>query len=349
MAIELIRRLLEARAFNPTPIGDQVVEYYIPFDELLGNNRTERALGQAMAAGARVAVVGPSGCGKSSLCEWVLGAPGGEFAATRIPVAIERDDTVTDPQAFAQHVIRLVSSSAAESTLISVSEREAILRGSGDQMSRPGREITKKAGIGLPDWMLKGELAREVTDYMESIDQPRSTTTIVEALEYLIGLIAHHGLQPVFVIDDSDAWLNIEGVRDRSSLVNEFFGRVLRMMAELPCGLVVAVHNDYLGTPGYRQAEGFLEQRINIPELPDGATIAALLDHRIQSCDEAATHHDVFDDPAVDALFSYYQGAGSRSLRKVLQTAQTALSIADDTEGEIVTSPMVESAVSEWN
>ena len=349
MAIELIRRLLETRAFNPTPIGDQIVEYYIPFDDLLGNDRTERALGQAMAFDARVAVVGPSGCGKSSLCDWVLGAPGGEFAATRIPVAIERDDTVTDPQAFAQHVIRLVSTSAAESTLISAEEREAILRGSGDHMSRPGREITKRAGIGLPDWMLKGELAREVTDYMESIDQPRSTTTIVEILEYLIGLIAHHDLQPVFVIDDSDAWLNIEGVRDRSSLVNEFFGRVLRMMAELPCGLVVAVHNDYLGTPGYRQAEGFLEQRINIPELPDGATIAALLDHRIKTCDDAAAHHDVFDDAAVEALFNYYQGGWQPEPAQGPPNGSTGPRHRDDTDGEIVTSPMVESAVSEWN
>lgn len=349
MAIELIRRLLEVRAFNPTPIGDQVIDYYVPFDELLGDNRTEHALAQAMIGGARVAVVGPSGCGKSSLCEWVLGAPGGGFAATRIPVAIERDETVTDPQAFAQHVIRLVSSHAAESALISAEEREAILRGSGDQISRPGREVTKRAGIGLPDWLLRGELAREVTSYMESIDQLRSTTTIVEALEYLIGLIAHHGLQPVFVIDDSDAWLNIAGVRDRSALVNDFFGRVLRMMAELPCGLVVAVHTDYLGTPAYRQAEGFLEQRITVPQLPDGALIAALLDRRIKTCDEAASHQEVIDESAVEALFSYYQGAGARSLRKVLQTAQTALGIADDTNGELVTSPMIESAISEWN
>lgn len=348
MAIELVRRLLEVRAFNPTPIGDQLIEYYVPFDELLASERTERALGQAMTTGARVAVVGPSGCGKSSLCEWVLGAPEAGFAATRIPVAIERDETVTDPQAFAQHVIRLVSGHAAESALISPEEREAILRGSGGRISRPGREITKKTSFGL-NWLLRGELAREVTDYMESIEQSRSTTTIVEALEYLIGLIAYHDLQPVFVIDDSDAWLNIEGVRDRSALVNEFFGRVLRMMAELPCGLVVAVHTDYLGTPGYRQAEGFLEQRITIPQLPDAATVAALLDRRIKTCDETAGHLDVFDEAAVEALFSYYRGAGARSLRKVLQTAQTALGIADATDSGIVTSAIVESAVSEWN
>ena len=349
MAIELMRRLLDARAFNPTPVGDQIVEYYVPFDDLLGTDRAEKTLRQAMVTGGRVAIVGPSGCGKSSLCDWVLGEPGGAFAATRVPVAIERDETITDPQAFAQHVIRLVSGNAAESALISNREREAILRGSGDTILRPGREITKRAGIGLPDWLLRGELAREVTDYVESINQPRSTTTILEALAYLIRLIAQQGLQPVFVVDDSDAWLNIEGVRDRSALVNEFFGRVLRMMAELPCGLVVAVHNDYLGTPGYRQAEGFLEQRIAVPELPGPDSVATLITHRITGVDDTASHLDVFENDALEALFGYYEGAGAKSLRKVFQTAQTALSLAVEANAEFVTTQMVESAVSEWN
>jgi hypothetical protein len=349
VASELIRRLIDARAFNPTPIGDEIIEFYVPFDDLLGYERTESALTQAMNTGARVAIVGPSGCGKSSLCEWVLGAPSGAFAATRIPVAIERDETVTDPQAFAQHVIRIVSKQAAETELISKSDREAILRGSGDRMVRPGRQVTKKTGLGLPDWLLKGELAREVTDYMESIDQPRSTTTILEALEYLINLIAHHDLRPVFVIDDSDSWLNVDGVRDRSTLITNFFGRVLRMMAQLPCGLVVAVHNEYLGTPGYSQAEGFLERRIDVPELPDQEGVARLVDHRIKTCDDSATCHDVFDTSAIHALFGYYKGAGLGSLRKVMQTAQTGLHLAYDAGAEHVTAETLESAISEWS
>jgi hypothetical protein len=349
MSIELIRALLAGRAFNPTPLGDQVVQFYVPFDDLLSTDRTEQTLRRAMIAGGRVAIVGPSGCGKSSLCDWVLGEPGGAFAATRVPVAIERDETVTDPQAFAQHVIRLVSSRAAEIAVISQDEREAIVRESGDTVVWPGRAVTNRGGIGLPAWLLRGELAREVTDYVESIDQPRSTTTILEALAYLIDLIAAQGPQPVFVIDDSDAWLNIEGVRDRSVLVNEFFGRVLRMMAELPCGLVVAVHNDYLGTPGYRQAEGFLEQRITVPELPDPASLAVLVTHRVRTVADTASHRDVFHRDALDALFGYYEGAGGRSLRKVFQTAQTALSLADESGADLVTTQMIESAISEWN
>lgn len=349
MSAALIRKLIEVHALNPTPRGDEIVEFYVPFDDLLGNKRTEASLLEAMNTGTRAAILGPSGCGKSSLCEWVLGAPGDAFAATRVPVAVERDETVTDPQAFAQHVIRTVSKNAVDSALISKQQRDHILRGSGDRIVRPGRETTKKSGLGLPHWLLKGELANEVTSYMESIDQPRSTTSVVDALEYLANLIASHDLQPVFVIDDSDAWLTVEGVRDRSSIVNDFFGRVLRMMAELPCGLVVAVHNEYLGTVGFGQAEGFLERMIQVPRLPDPETAARLVERRIQTCDETATWASVFSGEAVGALFGYYAGAGQHSVRKLLQAAQSGLHLAAEGDADTVTEEMVDSAISEWS
>jgi hypothetical protein len=82
-----------------------------------------------------------------------------------VPVSVERDETVTDPQAFAQHVIRTVSKHAMDSQLISGDERDGILRYSGERMVRPGREITTRGGLGLPAWLLKGEVAREVTTY----------------------------------------------------------------------------------------------------------------------------------------------------------------------------------------
>jgi energy-coupling factor transporter ATP-binding protein EcfA2 len=346
---ELILRLIDAHALNPTPIGDQVVEFYFPFDDLLGGNATEDTLRQAMTRGMRVSLVGPSGCGKSSLCEWVLGAAGGEFAALRVPVSVEEDDTVGSPQAFAQHVIRTVSKQAVDGALIDDRDRRQLLRASSDRMVRPGQETTRKAGLGFPAWLIKGELATDIKTYVESIDQKRSAASIVDALEYLVSLIKHHGLSPVFVIDDSDAWLNVAGVRDRSKLVNDFFGPVLRMMAELDSGLVVAVHNDYLGMAGYKQAEGFLELTVTIPELPSAAAVAGLIERRITACDGSATWEQVFDGRAIDALFGYYTGAGARSIRKVIQAAQSSLYVAAEASAEIVSEAAVDSAISEWS
>src|SRR5437764_12185478 len=109
MAVELLRRINQTHVLNPTPVGDEMTASYVPFDELFGKSLAEQPLRAAVEAGRRVGVVGPSGIGKSSLIEWVLGAPEDAFASIRIPVAVEPDATVTDPIAFAQHVIQMVS------------------------------------------------------------------------------------------------------------------------------------------------------------------------------------------------------------------------------------------------
>jgi energy-coupling factor transporter ATP-binding protein EcfA2 len=347
MPAELLAAILETHVLDPTPRGGDVVSYYVPFDDLLGQEAAETPLRAAVEAGRRVAVVGPSGAGKSSLIEWVLGIVPETFAAIRIPVAIEHDETVTDPRAFAQHVVRTVSKSALEAELISDEERRAALVGSSDRLVRPGREVSHRKSFGF-QWLLKGDLGKEVRAQMEGVDQDRSAAQVVDALGYLINLLADHGLQAVFVIDDSDTWLSIEGVKDRSSLVNAFFDRVLRMLAELPCGLVVAVHDEYLEMPGYRQAEGFLETTIRVPRLTDEDQLAQLLLHRIRASVDNAAIGEAFAPEALTALMGYYSGAAGFSLRKVVQAAQTSVQLAlDDGAGEVSESA-VDVAASDW-
>src|SRR5437870_3248636 len=118
MGAELLRRIVQTHVLNPTPVGDEMTDYYVPFDELFGKAVAEQPLRAAVEGGRRLAVVGPSGIGKSSLIDWVLGAPDDAFAAIRVPVSVERDETVTDPIAFAQHVIRTVSKYALDAEFI---------------------------------------------------------------------------------------------------------------------------------------------------------------------------------------------------------------------------------------
>jgi hypothetical protein len=170
----------------------------------------------------------------------------------------------------------------------------------------------------------------------------------VDALRYLIRLIERHDLRTVFVIDDSDTWLTIDGVKDRTNLVNGFFDRVLRMLAELPAGLVVAVHERYLAMPGYRQAEGFLETTIRVPQLPDAEALKRILDHRIKAADDSGNVSDAFEPSAMDELIGYYAGAADASVRKTMQAAQRAVQIACENESDLVTEAMVEAAISDW-
>jgi hypothetical protein len=349
MTAEFLRHIIQAHVLNPTPVGDEMTAYYVPFDELFGRSLAEQPLRAAVEAGRRVGVVGPSGIGKSSLIDWVLAAPEDAFAAIRVPVAVERDETVTDPISFAQHVIRTVSKYALDAELIDREERHGILQGSSNRVARlAGERTTSRRGSGGV-WFLSGELGREVRSFTDTVDQERSGAEILEALKYVIALLSDRGLRPIFVIDDSDSWLRIDGVKDRSALVNGFFDRVLRMLAELPAGLVVAVHNDYLSMPGYRQAEGFLETFIEVPTLAEPRMLSEMLTKRVSAVDDAAAAVDVFTDPAVDQLFGYYGGAASRSLRKTVQAAQTAVQMAAEEEAAVVEEPFVERAISDWN
>jgi hypothetical protein len=53
MARELLLNLIEVHALNPTPVGDQMVQAYVPFDTLLGGDQTETGLRNAMETGTR--------------------------------------------------------------------------------------------------------------------------------------------------------------------------------------------------------------------------------------------------------------------------------------------------------
>jgi Cdc6-like AAA superfamily ATPase len=188
-----------------------------------------------------------------------------------------------------------------------------------------------------------------VTAFVEGVEQDRSTTAILAVLKRLIEFIADLELRPIFLIDDSDAWLNIAGVVDRTNLISAFFGRVLRMLAELPAGLVVAVHASYLERDGFReQVEGFLERSVHIPALATPPVLATVLLHRLRTLDDGIAASDVFEDAAISELHGYYLDAASASLRRALQVAQRAVQLAAEAGLEVVSPEVVEAAVSDW-
>jgi ABC-type dipeptide/oligopeptide/nickel transport system ATPase subunit len=347
MSLDCLKAIVRDHALNPTPTGDDVVRYYVEFEELVPGTQIESALRSAVDSGSRVAVIGPSGAGKSSLCEWVLGQANAGLATVRVPVAVELDETVSEPQLFAQHVVRTLSQYALDASLMSVAQRDQALRASNERIARPGIQTATRSGAGL-SWLLHADIARDVTAYVESVDQARSTGAILDVLGRLIELIESHELRPLFLIDDSDAWLNIDGVTDRSGLVGAFFGRVLRMLAELPAGLVVAVHEEYLDMGAYRQAEGFIERSIRVPQIADVEGIGRLLRHRIRTVSDDIELSDVFAEEALQELFGYYGGAARRSVRRTIQAAQHSVHLAVESSSEVVSRETAEAAVSDW-
>lgn len=58
MSRELIEALRAAAAFDATPLPEDLATLHVPFDDLLGDETTERELRKAAEASGRIALVG---------------------------------------------------------------------------------------------------------------------------------------------------------------------------------------------------------------------------------------------------------------------------------------------------
>lgn len=345
MSRELIAVLRREAAFDPTPLAEDLAALHVPFDQLLGDARVERALAEAARAADRIALVGTMGGGKSSVLAHTL-THGNGFAALPISVAPESDETVTEPGAFAQHAVRVVSTWAAEVEMLSGDERDELLRSISDTRALPSRSRQVHAGltVQLP-WLVKGELARDIRRELEAgADVARSAAEHLEALKRLTRLIRAVELEPVLVVDDSDRWLR-RG-EPRRDLVAGFFGRVVRELAELQIGFAVAVHEHYLELDEYREATpGVLSARVDVPRLSEPGQLAEIIAHRIRSYGESG---ELLDDAALARLWEFYESDAGHSLRVTLQMVHTAVAEAALADHGYVGAGLIEAAIAAW-
>lgn len=97
------------------------------FSEIAGDGHIEQALGDGCRRFERIAIVGDSGTGKSSLTASVLGPLAEGVAPVVVPVAIEPNETVSEPRAMFAHVAAVIARVAADAAALSPSEREEAL------------------------------------------------------------------------------------------------------------------------------------------------------------------------------------------------------------------------------
>jgi hypothetical protein len=339
MSADDLAWLADQHAFDPYPRREDLAVYHLPFDDLTGGRGTEGRLRTAAHRGERVTVMGLSGVGKSSVIAYTLGPLEPGIVPFRVPVADEPPETVTSSLAFAQHMIRTVSLEAERGAMISPGEREQFLRDASDRHLLSRRERTTRRG-----WATKvgPELVNEIRSVTEPAELARSGSEVLDQAARLMELVQAAGLFPVVIIDDADAWLRLPG-SDRRDLAEAFFGQVLRSLAELPCGLVVAAHDQYKQLAGYQAAAGMLEFTIDVPVVPDPRALTRLLGHR------AAQHLDtpgieIIDLLAADLLFDYYQGPAHTSLRRTLVVFQGALEHAYENGDSVITARSIEAA-----
>jgi hypothetical protein len=345
-----LRAVVDNFAFDSFPRFDDLWRYHVPFDELLPGTGPHKGMESEVSAAARrgdrVAVVGPSGAGKSSIMSYVTSPLQEGVAPIRVPVRTENEVAVTDPRAFAQHVLATVARRSAEATQISEAERDKLLRAASDRVVAPARRGVK-GSLTLPLWLLGGGVAAEVSSAAgPDASFSRSGAEVFEQLGRVLELIGDHGLLPVLVIDDSDAWLRVSGEVDRTPVASRFFREVPRQLAELPCSVLFGVHEQYRQLPGYREAVDVLGVQVELPPLDDGA-VSRILDARLRLHTKRFKLGNVMTTDAVVALASHYRAQGRYSLRRVFNLANVAVRLALTEESDLVTGPLLDSALAE--
>jgi hypothetical protein len=325
---------------------------HVRWDELCGGTRVEGEIERLSQSGGRLAVVGPSGTGKSSAMAAVLGqlAPDvpERLVPLRIPMSVVERGVIASAD-FARHIVRQVLDWAAPE-LPSHRERDALEARIADlsrRSDRPRREgFALNVPLSLVSPRLAGLTANLARDLRASESGWEARVTGGEpwrALGDLVEIFRARGLEPFFVLDDTDIWLRAVYAAEAEEIVRGFAANVRTMLTELDCGLALQVHTEYLEYPAVRETARRLTL-VHLPRLPDAvAGLGRILTRRLEVAQVAGTVADAFTPGALEELARIYEA--DADLRRVLAVADEAAGEAlQDEAAEMVDRSAVRAA-----
>lgn len=328
MSRGLLSKMFQGHVFDAMVLERQMNALHVPFDSILQSNSVEAALLGAVEKAERVALSGHSGCGKTSVARYVLDPAPNGIAPIFVPLAYEEQAIITQPKAFAQYLVDVMTKVADRAGQLPRGLRDDVLRSATKDQQVPVIATKRGGGISVPAWLLAGNLARDVTRTAGGGSLPRSEQEMLELANTVVGVIESHDLFPVLVMDDTDRLI---GHHQADDVIPAFFGRTLRAVVDhLRVGLVIAVQPHYRARADYKEhASGLIERHIDIPVLGQSDQLARILERRIAGIDPSGSTAEAFTDDALDLLFARYQQMKDPSLRKVLACAHAALTHAE--------------------
>ena len=337
MTHQILTQLLDAHAFDGSPLHVDMPAYHVPFDDR-GRTGTERSVARAARSTERLGLRGPIGCGKTSVLRYTLDDPNATIAPIWVSVAFDDDQVVLDVRRFAAHLIQSIVRDAQRAGTLTARDRDAILAAAASRRPLPGSERRLAAKLGAKFWVATGQLAGEVTSTLQGVDLERPAREVLENVGRALETIRGADHQPVIVVDDSDSFTRRQGSPStRDQLVGAFFGPVLRALTELQAGLVVAVHDEYLHMESFERARrehGALERLVAVPPVVSGQ-LKRILDRRIQLAG-GAPGDDVLTPTAIDTLTDLNRSRTARNLRTTLGIAHAALVAAVDRGADLI-------------
>ncbi|HEY2259997.1 MAG TPA: hypothetical protein VGH45_09805 [Solirubrobacteraceae bacterium] len=349
--VPVLERVLAAHALDSKLRDVDLADYHVPFDAVHGYRRVESELARAVGVYERTAIIGPIGCGKTSLARYVLDRlpEQSRIAPIWISVAFDGPEVVTDPRRFAAHVVQAIVKQAQAAVGLDARARARILAGASERRQLPGVRRRTGGHLSAKWWALGGQLGRDVTRTLEGVDLQRPLADMLDAADAALAAIAAHRLDPVLVVDDSDTFTRLAGIEDRTPLIASFFGPVLRAIADLRTGIVVAVHERYLGMSAYRDADdGLLETPVVVPELVSGH-VERILSRRVEFAAPGYGARDLFTDAALEELYAIHRGPARRNMRLTLSVCHQSLLISAQSDLDRIDSAAIAHAARQQN
>ena len=347
----VLEQVLAAHALDSKLRDVDLADYHVPFDDVHGYGRVEAELARAVGVYERTAIIGPIGCGKTSLARFVLDRLPEEsrIAPIWISVAFDGPEVVTDPRRFVAHLVQAIVKQARDAMRLDANARQQLLAAASERRPLPGLTRRTTALASAKWWALGGQIGRDVTRTLEGVDLRRPLADMLDAADAALAAIAAHQLHPVLVVDDSDTFTRLAGIDDRTPLIASFFGPVLRAIADLRAGIVVAVHERYLELPSYRDADdGLLETPIAVPEIVSGH-VERILDRRVEFASPGRTARNLFSSEALRELCAIHRGPAKRNMRLTLSVCHQALLISAQNDSKQIDTAAVAHAARQQN
>ena len=327
MTNRALHKLRDARTMDPVLAGEDLSEYHSSFDVMTNSHAIESRLSDSLTRGERIALIGATGSGKTSTTAFVIPSLGAQIAPFRIGVAIDDPLILGNPGKFAQHVVRRIAMTAEQ---MSQSTRTELRVGVADQ-HEVVRAKTRSVQAGLDAKI--ASISANLGTASQSINARTSAQEIIEILGSALTLVANTGPKPILIFDDTDTWIQT-GQDDVDERRRSFFGDILRMLAGLGCGLLVAVHPQYLTTDEFRAANsGFLTTTVEVPRVPNIEGLRSVLELRSSGADVELD--EAFESEAIVELHRKYEDK-DLSLRAALRCASSAIVHAVEAGSELV-------------
>ena len=338
MSFEAVRRVSDERLFAPEGKFVYLANDHVRFDDLTESTSYEaRTLRTVTAGPGAAAVVGPVGGGKSSLIADVCARLPETHVALRVPILGLDDPTSTSMMAA------MALATALQAVKFEKAQEAELQHARADRadVTRSSRGMGGKLGGGAFPVEVHGELGTLETQ----LATDRLAGERLAGLDRLVSILAVHQLQPIFVLEDTEAAV---GGRDQSAVIEGFFaGPVTAFVREVDAACLVAVQDEIATQePFQRLAPSFLN--VELPRFEeDGSTVLGkILEHRLARENAAPTVDEVLSGEAVDLLGAFFGRTGK--LRHALAAAQSAADHSTEAGADVIGAGAMRAAISEW-